>query len=105
MPDKYTRITFSLEKSPFTVEMEGITFHFSSKLRIMKFCSRLGPFTEEMQERLFKRYCIRVQCPLYAAIVLYNMVETTGFLITTEKGEKITWPKIVLSGNLENESK
>lgn len=105
MPDKYTRITFPLEKSPFTVEMEGITFHFSSKLRLTKFCTALGAFTEEMENRLYKRYCIPVQCPLYAGIVLYNQVETTGFLITTERGEKIQCPKIVLSGRPENESK
>ena len=105
MPDKYTRITFPLEKNPFTVEMEGITFHFSSKLRLTKFCSRLGPFTDEMQVRLLKRYGFPVQCTLYAAIVLYGMMETTGFLITTERGEKIQWPKIVLSGSLENVNK
>lgn len=103
MPDKYIPVTFALDKSPFTVEMEGITFHFSSKLRLTKFCNRLGPFTNAMHERLFKRYCIQVVCPIYSAIVLYNEIETTGFLITNERGEKVSWPVLVLSGSLENE--
>lgn len=95
-----------LRQSPFTLEMEGITFHFSSQLHLIKYVERLGPFTNEMHERLYNRYCIRIYCPIWSAIALYNQIETRGFLIKNRKGEYIeSCLMLKLDGNPENVSR
>lgn len=103
MPKKDRPVVYrDLKHSPFKLQMEGVTFHFSSMLHLIKFKEEFDHYRQGMETRLFNRYGVDVKAKIYAAISWYIKVETRGFLIYNQKGEAVRCPKLELSGNPEN---
>lgn len=105
MPRKDRPVIYrNLTESPYRLIMEGITFHFSSVLHMVKFTEELPEFAYALENRLFNRYGIKVHFPIYTALIFYQQVETRGFLVYNRDGRRIRCPMLVLDGNPENVS-
>lgn len=105
MPRKDRPVIYrNLSESPYRLTMEGITFHFSSVLHLIKFKEGVDEFTETLEEKLHNRYGIKVRFPVFCALAYYRITETRGFLVYNHEGRRIVCPKLKLSGNPENVS-
>lgn len=95
-------IEYNLEKSPFKVKMHGFTFVFSSEMHLKKFLNGIYGTNALISESLSNRFNLFINAGILATLHLYTKIETRGFLIYNEKGEKICRNKIKL--NIENQT-
>lgn len=90
-------IEYNLEKSPFKVAIDGLTFVFSSDMHLKKFLNSVYGTNAIISESLSNRFNIFINAGILATLQAYSKIETRGFLILNEKGEKICRNKIKLS--------
>jgi hypothetical protein len=93
-------IFYDLSHSDYKVHLEdtNMTFVFSSKLYLMKFKEQYKEHRKEFNLKLKTRYKIGVNFITYADLVLYRQIETRGFLIIGEGGNKLCQTNLLLDG-------
>ncbi|MDP4120849.1 MAG: hypothetical protein Q8876_07345 [Bacillota bacterium] len=90
-------IVYDLENSPYTHKINNVEFMFSSKLHRHKFKDRLVINRINFQEKFTKKYGIEIDTTLLADVLLYDSIETRGFLLKIiDRGENV-WKKDLLS--------
>ena len=65
----------------FTAKVDGITYYFSTAIRVRKFLDNYQVNRREVNEAISKRVKISVDLKYIADINLYRRIEKTGFLI------------------------
>lgn len=91
-------ICYDLRKSHFRCTRDGVTYVFSSRLHLNKFKERADAHRETINQSLSNRFNFAVNVNTLADVVLYNKIETRGFLIVAE-GEQIECQsKLLLNG-------
>jgi hypothetical protein len=80
-------VYYKLKDSPYTYNVDDITFVFSSKIHLEKFHFRREHHRAIINGIVSKRFDLKVDLGLYADLILYMKVESRGFLIRTESGE------------------
>lgn len=78
-------VYYDLSKSTYRETVDGVTFHFSSRIHQKKFAERLHRNRAEINKSLSNRFKLQVEMNGLADLILYNKVETRGFHITTEE--------------------
>lgn len=91
-------IYLDLEKSPYKVKVNGLTYYFSSDLHMLKFQDRLQETRKEIDLKLTARYRVAIRFPALADLTLYQKIETRGFLVVNERGVKICKENLILNG-------
>lgn len=87
-----------LIKSPYFLTYNGTTYFFSSMLHLNKFKSTRIDNKDKILSSLFKRFKIKLNIPIVYDIILYQKIETRGFLIF-RKGRYFSCVKnIILDG-------
>ena len=74
-------VCYDLHESPFTADVDGYTFHFSSRPHREKFLDRLDAETAAVNGSLTRRFGFEVHARPWAALRLYRKIETRGFLV------------------------
>lgn len=82
-------IVYDLRRTPYVVEVNGIEFFFSSRNLQRKFENRMDENRDILRYSLRKRFGIDIRIDTYFDIILYNKIESRGFLIKTQEGENI----------------
>lgn len=91
-------IIYDLEKSDYKVNVDGITYVFSSLLHLNKFISKYETNRDIINYSLSKRFNYNINVSLIADLVLYRKIETRGFLVVSQDGNKLCQRNITLSG-------
>lgn len=71
----------SSQAKMFTAKVDGITYYFSTAIRVRKFLDNYLTNRREVNEALSRRVKISVDLKYIADINLYRRIEKTGFLI------------------------
>lgn len=82
-------ICYDLELSEYKHTENKVTFVFSSQLHLDKFKNKINENRDIIRYSLSRRFNILVDIPLLADLVLYRKIETRGFLVINEEGQKI----------------
>lgn len=90
-------ICYDLNKSPYKVKYNNITFYFSSVFYKQKFIDLIAENREKINNSISNRFVINVELNILADLVLYEKVEKRGYLIESD-GEKI-WDKNIYQLN------
>lgn len=77
-------IYYNLKKSEYTVEVNNIKYFFSSQRHLEKFLEQLEENREILAYSLYKRFKVWVSADELFDLVLYNKIESRGFLIEIE---------------------
>ena len=83
-------IVYDLSKSTFTTTLDDITFIFSSRLHKTKFKEKCDINRVTFAEKFFKKYGVEVATYSLADILLYESIETRGFMIVLNDGGVVT---------------
>ena len=75
-----------LRESPWAVSLRGLTFHFSTHARSLRFMEMARTDMEKLSREMTRRCGVRVDMEIPALMRLYQRIETNGFLIDCEKG-------------------
>lgn len=93
-------VCYDLTETPYTVEHNGIVWHFSSVAHRNKFRREMRKRELWLNDSLSKRFGCTMMLDLVADIQLYKQVETRGFYIVTNDGAEYTKPEsIVIAPN------
>jgi hypothetical protein len=76
----------------------GLTFVFSSDLHLTKFEEQYKKHRNDFNLKLKSRFRLNVNFTTFADIVLYKKIETRGFLILIEGGQKLCQENLKLVG-------
>ena len=74
-------IFINLNDSDYSINIEGFTFYFSSKVYLEKFKKKVGDYAVFESEKIATRYNVYINLNLYFMIVLYKKIEKRGFRI------------------------
>lgn len=91
-------IEYNLSISPYTIEKNGLTFHFSSKRNLKTFEDTLTDFINLECEKLSKKYKMKIQAYSYGclvnilSVVLYRRIEKRGFFVLNTENEESPEP-------------
>lgn len=93
-------IYYDFTKSVYRYKMEDtqVTFIFSSDLHLTKFEEQFRQHRIDFNMKLKSRYKLNIEVTLFADLVLYTKVETRGFLVINEGGQKICPQNLILNG-------
>lgn len=91
-------VVYELSVSPYRHTVNGLTFHFSSKLHLDKYKKKLKENRDIINYSLTRRFNLTVDVSQLADIVLYRKVETRGFLVVTVEGRKLCQDTIIYRG-------
>lgn len=80
-------ICYDLSISDYRVEVDGVTYVFSSMLHLKKFQDRHKEHRDIVNYSLSKRFNVPVNVSILADIVLYRKIETRGFLVLKDGKE------------------
>lgn len=75
-----------------------MTFVFSSDLHLVKFEEQYKEHRAEQEMKFKARYRFEIRLNNLFDLVLYKKIETRGFLVITEGGQKICRENLLLSG-------
>jgi len=93
-------VYYDLTKSSFkftTLDTKMI-FVFSSDLHMFKFEDQYKAHRKELNLKLKARYRLDINTTVLADLVLYNKIETRGFLIINEGGQTLCQENLILIG-------
>lgn len=82
-------VCYDLDVSMYRHKIGNLTYVFSSQLHLDKFKKKLKENRDIINYSLTKRFNIQVNVSQLADIVLYRKIETRGFLILSNDGNKI----------------
>ena len=82
-------VCYDLPKSVYRLNVNGLTFVFSSQLHLDKFKSKYKENRDIVNYSLSKRFNLFVDVSQLADIVLYRKIETRGFLIVNNEGTNL----------------
>jgi YHS domain-containing protein len=88
----------SHSKYKYKVPDTGVTFMFSSDLHLVKFQDQQEDNRKEVNIRFTSRFKLNVDLKILPDLILYRKIETRGFLIINERGQKICPENLILSG-------
>lgn len=91
-------VVYDLIKSPYVVEENDIKFYFSSKNHMDKFNENLVDNRNTLSYSLYKRFKTWVNNEQLYDLILYNKIESRGFLVIIEGDEFYCLKEIVLNG-------
>ena len=91
-------IFYDLNFSTYKVNEKGLTYVFSSELHRNKFNMKKIENRENICRSLSKRFKIKIELSILADIVLYQKIETRGFLVVLEDGTKLCQNDLILDG-------
>lgn len=91
-------VAYDLEISPYRVMVEGYTYVFSSRMHLNKFKDKLNANRERINKSLTVRFNFPVAINVLCDVTLYERIESRGFLILTETGEKLWQNQYQLNG-------
>ena len=77
-------IYYNLKKSEYTIIVNDIKYFFSSQRHLEKFQEQLEENREILAYSLFKRFKVWVEADELFDLVLYNKIESRGFLVEVE---------------------
>ena len=77
-------IYYDLRKTEYKATVEDVTYCFSSKRNLAKFIEQLEENREILTYSLFKRFKVWVFANELFDLVLYNKIESRGFLVEVE---------------------
>ena len=86
-------IIIDLWKSPFIVERNDLTFHFSSETHMNKFNREVKKREEWLCDSFFNRFGVVVDAVILADVQLYQMIEGRGFAIESFFGDEYDSPE------------
>lgn len=70
-----------LKLSPFKLELNNITYIFSSELHLNKFKEQVESNRNKINKSLSNRFNITIKFNILSDIMLYKRIESRGFLI------------------------
>jgi hypothetical protein len=95
-------IYYDLSQSPYKIRISDtrLQFIFSSDLHMLKFKDKIMENRMETNARLTARYHIPVNFPVLADLILYQRIETRGYLVFNEKGVELCKESLILNGGI-----
>jgi hypothetical protein len=93
-------IYYDLTKScyKFKVPDTNMVFVFSSDLHMIKFEDQYKENRDDINLKLTSRYRVNMQMKVFPDLLLYKKIETRGFLVINEGGQKICQENLLLNG-------
>lgn len=91
-------VYYDLTLSPYKTTLDGYTYVFSSRLHMEKFNRQYEEHRKKIDFSLSNRFNLFVKFAPLADVVLYSKVETRGFLMFDNEGNKLCKNNIILSG-------
>lgn len=79
-------VAYDLETSPFTVERHGLVFFFSSEKHADRFAHEIGARERMLDSSMARRFKVKGDWALLAALQAYRQVETRGYYIARADG-------------------
>lgn len=79
-------VAYDLETSPFTVERHGLVFFFSSGKHADRFAHEIGARERMLDSSMARRFKVKGDWALLAALQVYRQVETRGYYIARSDG-------------------
>lgn len=86
-------VCYDLTESPYTLEHNGIVWHFSSAPHRNKFRREMRKRELWLNDSLSKRFGCTMMLDLVADIQLYKQIESRGFYLVTNDGNEFTKPE------------
>lgn len=80
-------IVYDLKISPYILQINEITYYFSSQLHLLKFQNKLSSNRELTKAYLSKKFKMHVKWNTLADLYLYTLIETRGFYIKIKEVE------------------
>lgn len=99
------RITtfINLSESPFQYTTDtGVTFYFSTALRMNKFVHSLHNNRVDFKARVLRKFLVNFECPAIADMYLYRTIEDKGFLVEYEGGRCTCPEEVRFTGKMES---
>lgn len=92
----------NLSESPFTYTTDrGVTFYFSTALRMNKFVNALHNNRVDFKARILRKFLVNFDCPAIADMYLYRTIEDKGFLVEYEGGRCTCPEEVRFAGKME----
>lgn len=84
-----------LWKSPFVIERNDLTFHFSSEVHKNKFERDVKKREEWLHDSFLRRFGVDIDTDILADVQLYQMIEGRGFAVESFFGDEYDSPEQV----------
>lgn len=91
-------IIYDLRLSMFKYKLNNIEYVFSSQLHRDKFIARYEDNRKKLSHKLTEKYSFNISHDIMADLLLYEKVETRGFLIYNERGKELCKENLILNG-------
>lgn len=92
----------NLKISPYKVNTDEFTFHFSSKLNLTKFKNAINFWVIDVNEKMEKKFGITITDLNLAHFLLYEKIESRGYYVTIAGGlEEVCLKELEYVGKLE----
>jgi hypothetical protein len=93
-------IYYDLNKSTFKFKTPDtkMTFVFSSDLHMIKFEDQYTQNRIEQNIKLTARFRFNIKTTVLPDLLLYKKIETRGFLVFNERGQKLCQESLILTG-------
>lgn len=101
--DTITRsgIYYNLKLSSYKFDNGHFVFYFSSKLNLGKFKKGLEFWKSDINERMYKRFGVRLQTFDLIHFLLYERIEKRGYYVVISGGkEEVCLEELELDGKL-----
>ena len=84
-----SNVCYDLTKSPYTITVDGVKYHFSSAYLMQKFVEKLDNSRKIISESLTNRFHFDIDARRIADLFLYTKTESRGFYIVLDDGEAV----------------
>jgi YHS domain-containing protein len=92
-------VCYDLAQSPYTYQIDNVTYIFSSKSHKQKFKLQYKENRDKFKEKFVKKYGIELDTNCLSDLLLYETIETRGFMLEIESGGYVKClNEIILSG-------
>lgn len=91
-------VCYDLNVSDYKMTVDNLTFVFSSKLHMTNFTKKYKENRDIINYSLSRRFNLPVNVDELADVVLYKKIETRGFLIMTNEGNKLCQKSLKCGG-------
>lgn len=71
----------NIEDSYYKIEIEDITFYFSSSFNLRRFKEKAINYSKNEEQKLINRYHVIINLKRYFLISFYKQIEKRGFLV------------------------
>lgn len=94
-------VEYNLEISPYTFEIHGLKFYFSSKPHLTKFCDYMPNYVLEMIKKFSERYGFSCYFETMFMLMAYARIETRGFCVEYEGRKFKCQEQVSLGGEIK----